>query len=84
MKFAKLCHDFEGSGLPTNLTVINDELDILISNKKQKHAINSQKVSVLSRRKFAELIFGEDHPYGIDVKNEHFDLINVSIICKPS
>lgn len=61
-------------------TFINDELDILISNKKQKHAINSQKVSVLSRRKFAELIFGEDHPYGIDVKNEHFDLINVSII----
>jgi zinc protease len=61
-------------------TFINDELEILISNKKQKHAINSQKVSVLSRRKFAELIFGEDHPYGIDVKNEHFDLINISII----
>ncbi len=61
-------------------TFLNNELEILITNKKQKHAINSQKVNVLARRKFATLIFGEDHPYGVDVKNEHFDSINTSMI----
>jgi len=41
-----------------------DEFDIYISNKKQKHIVNSEKVNVLARRRFTELIFGEKHPYG--------------------
>lgn len=57
-----------------------EELNILINNKKQKHAINSQKVSVLARRRFSELVFGANHPYGVDVKMSDFDTINTTTI----
>ncbi|MBI2721340.1 MAG: insulinase family protein [Bacteroidetes bacterium] len=57
-----------------------EELRILITNKKQKHQINSQKVSVIARRKFSELLFGEKHPYGIDVQEQDFDRINLKEI----
>lgn len=59
-------------------TFPQDEFQIHITNKKQKHQINSQKVSVLARRKFSELIFGEKHPYGIDVTDKDFDRINLN------
>jgi|JI7StandDraft_1071085.scaffolds.fasta_scaffold13718_4 zinc protease len=59
-------------------TFPEDEFKIHISNKKQKFAINSQKVNVLARRKFSELLFGETHPYGIDVKEQDFDRISNS------
>lgn len=51
------------------------EIDIHLANKKQKHLINSQKVSSLVRRRFSELLFGEKHPYGIDVKVSDFDTL---------
>lgn len=54
-----------------------DEFQIHINNKRQKHAINTQKVSVLARRKFSELLFGSKHPYGIDVVDADFDRINL-------
>lgn len=57
-----------------------EELNILINNKKQKHAINSQKVGVLARRRFSELVFGDNHPYGIDVKMSDFENINTDTI----
>jgi len=40
--------------------------------------VNSQKVSVLARRRFNELLFGDKHPYGIDVKDEDFDKIDTN------
>ncbi len=55
-----------------------DEFKIHVANKKQKHSINSQKVNVLARRKFVELLFGEKHPYGVDVKETDFDRLNIS------
>ncbi|MBK7817174.1 MAG: insulinase family protein [Sphingobacteriaceae bacterium] len=61
-------------------TFPKDEFDIYINNKKQKHLINSQKVSVLARRRFSELLFGEKHPYGADVKDGDFDRVNIDII----
>lgn len=51
------------------------EFRIHISNKHQKHTINSQKVSVLARRRFTELLFGEKHPYGIQVSDQDFERI---------
>jgi predicted Zn-dependent peptidase len=51
------------------------ELEIHLTNKKQKHLINSQKVSSLAKRKFTELLYGEGHPYGIDVKVGDFDTL---------
>jgi zinc protease len=55
-----------------------NEFKIHIANKKQKHAINSQKVSVLARRKFTELLFGPNHPYGRDVHESDFDRLQIS------
>ena len=60
-----------------NPTFPKDEFDIYLSNKKQKHLVNSQKVNVLARRRFSELIFGEQHPYGRDVKTEDFDRLTL-------
>lgn len=57
-----------------------NEFKIHIANKKQKFAINSQKVNVLARRRFTELLFGESHPYGIDVKEKDFDRISIAEI----
>lgn len=54
------------------------EFNVHIANKKQKHAINSQKVSVLARRKFTELLFGPTHPYGRDVHEGDFDRISIN------
>ena len=54
-----------------------NEFKIHITNKKQKNAINSQKVSVLARRKFTEALFGANHPYGKDVSQSDFDRVNV-------
>jgi zinc protease len=63
-------------------TFPKDEFDIYINNKKQKHLINAQKVSVLARRRFSELLFGENHPYGRDARDEDFDKVNTDIIRK--
>ncbi len=57
-----------------------NEFRIHIINKKQKNAINAQKVSVLARRKFTEALFGKDHPYGRDVHQEDFDRVNLEEI----
>lgn len=51
------------------------ELDTHLKNKKQKFLVNNQKVATLARKRFSELIFGEKHPYGIDVKEPDFELI---------
>ena len=55
-----------------------NEFRIHLANKRQKHAINSQKVSVLARRRFTELLFGEEHPYGRGVKDNDFDRISIA------
>ncbi len=57
-----------------------DEFKIHVTNKKQKHLINSQKVDILARRRFSELVFGEKHPYGIQVQDSDFDRVNVAEI----
>ena len=57
-----------------------EEFKIHIQNKKQKHFINSQKVDVLVRRNFSELIFGHNHPYGVNVKDNDFERINMNEI----
>lgn len=59
-------------------TFPESEFKIHITNKRQKHAINSQKVNILARRKFTELLFGQEHPYGIDVKDDDFDTITLA------
>jgi len=54
------------------------ELEIHLKNKKQKFLVNNQKVATLARKKFSELVFGEQHPYSRDVKDANFETINKS------
>jgi predicted Zn-dependent peptidase len=56
------------------------EFDIMISNRKQKHIINSKKVNMLVRREFNKLIFGAKHPYGIEVHDNHFDELQLQSV----
>jgi zinc protease len=51
-----------------------------LATRRQKHAINSQKVNILARRRFTELLFGASHPYGRDVREKDFDRISLEEI----
>jgi len=67
--------------LPVVEQVIKDamfpqsELETHLKNKKQKFLVNNQKVATLARKRFCELVFGEQHPYGRDVKDADFEKI---------
>lgn len=52
-----------------------NELNIKIQNKKQEFIVNSKKVKNIARRKFNELLFGENHPYGKFVNEADYDTI---------
>ena len=56
-----------------NATYPQEEVDTYLINKKQKFLVNSQKVDMLARRIYSELLFGKTHPYGLEVKAEDFD-----------
>ena len=53
----------------------DNELSTYLNNKKQAYLISLQKVSHIARRKFAGLIYGETHPYGMQVSENTFDEI---------
>lgn len=57
-----------------------DEFKIHLANKKQKHLINSQKVDIIARREFSQLLFGKNHPYGVQVKDSDFERITLDEI----
>lgn len=67
--------------LPVVEQVIKDavfpqsELETHLKNKKQKFLVNNQKVATIARKRFGELVFGEKHPYGRDVKDNDFEKI---------
>ena len=63
-------------------TFPQEELDIHLQNKKQKFHVNNQKVANVARKRFVELLFGEKHPYGINVKEMDFDVINRELLKK--
>jgi predicted Zn-dependent peptidase len=69
------------STLPIVEQIIKDsvfpqqELDTHIRNKKQTFLVNNQKVGNVARKHFTELLFGEYHPYGINVKETDFDFV---------
>jgi zinc protease len=71
--------------LPSTLPVVQDiirnasfpenEFKIYLTNKRQKFLVDNDKVSVLARRKFNELLFGNKHPYGVKSELPDFDLL---------
>lgn len=50
-----------------------EEITTYLTNKKQKFLVGSQKVDVLARRTYSELLFGNKHPYGMEVRVEDHD-----------
>jgi predicted Zn-dependent peptidase len=61
-----------------NAAFPQEELNTHLTNKKQKFYVNNQKVANVARKRFSELIFGEKHPYGINVQESDFEVINRS------
>lgn len=69
--------------LPQTLPLLNEiiteaifpekELDIYITQNKQKLLINSEKVDYLARKHFNKHIFGSNHPYGYFTEPQHYD-----------
>lgn len=59
--------------LMKNAIYPQEEIDTYLINKRQKFLVGSQKVDVLARRKYSELLFGKTHPYGLEVKAEDHD-----------
>ena len=49
------------------------DLETLKQNRKQQFIINNEKVKFLAKRKFNELIFGPQHPYGKLSIEQDFD-----------
>jgi zinc protease len=49
------------------------ELDIHLAKRKQQFLIEQEKVNTLARQRFFEVLFGEHHPYGRQVKVAHYD-----------
>ncbi len=74
------------STLPIVEQVIKDavfpqqELTTHLTNKKQKFLVNKQKVANVARKRFTELLFGEKHPYGINVKDDDFEKIGIPVL----
>ncbi|MCX6257202.1 MAG: pitrilysin family protein [Bacteroidia bacterium] len=55
-----------------------NELSILINNRKQGFIIEGNKVKVLAQRKFLLALFGENHPYGQKAEAGDFDTVSKS------
>jgi len=53
------------------------EFDVWLDAKKSAYAVNSQKTDYLTSARFPSLLFGDDSPYGIYVKDTHFGLLTV-------
>ncbi|MEK6616062.1 MAG: pitrilysin family protein [Bacteroidota bacterium] len=50
-----------------------NEWDVYRKNKQQAFIVNNKKVSFVSQKKFSELLFGNEHPYGHNVTEDDFD-----------
>ena len=62
-----------------NPTFPEDKIQTFIHKKHQQYSIEAQKVEVISQKKFASILFGGFHPYGISAEPEDFLKINKDI-----
>ncbi|MGP8214991.1 MAG: M16 family metallopeptidase [Bacteroidia bacterium] len=49
------------------------ELDVFLTNKKQRFLVEDKKVRAVAARNFPALLFGDTHPYGHVTKIEEYD-----------
>lgn len=61
-----------------NATFPAEEFGIYLDNRKQKFIVDTDKVSTLARRRFSELLYGENHAYGSSTKITDFSRITRS------
>ncbi len=57
-----------------------EELDIFRQNMKQKLTVNLKKCDFVAGRKIDELLFGENHPYGVCSESEDYDALTIEAI----
>ena len=50
-----------------------EELDIVLNNKKQGFLVDNKKGSYISRTRFSSILFGADHNYSYKLQLEDFD-----------
>jgi zinc protease len=56
-----------------NASYPEEEVKIHLENGKQKMLVNQEKVGFLARKRFATLLFGAQHPYGIQAELSDFN-----------
>lgn len=56
------------------------ELQTIVQNSKQKLLVNLEQNDYIAQRNFNRLIFGEQHPYGYNVRAMDFDQVNSSVL----
>jgi len=49
------------------------EFKTYLQNRKQRFIVNLEKVGIVASKKFNEMLFGNDHPYGHNVTLNDFD-----------
>lgn len=54
-----------------------DEFAVWLDAKKSAFSVNSHKTDYLASARFPAALFGADSPYGIYVKEDHFDRLSV-------
>lgn len=54
------------------------EYDLYLQKKYEEFVFEGEKVKTIASRAFSETIFGAEHPYGKQLKKEHFDTISLS------
>ncbi len=59
-----------------NATFPESEIELYVQNKYQTYLIERQKTNAVSHEVFYETIFGENHPYGINITEKEFKDIN--------
>ena len=61
-------------------TFPQNEFEIYLRKRYEEFVIEGEKVKTLATRLFGETIFGADHPYGRQLRQEHFKLIDLEQI----
>jgi zinc protease len=73
--------------LPQMLELVNEvitkpsfpehEYELYLQKKYEEFVFEGEKIKTIASRNFGETIFGADHPYGKQLKTEHFKLITL-------
>ena len=60
----------------TDAVFPENELSVFKQNNIQRLAVQNEKVSVVSRKKFNEIIFGAKHPYGHSTTSDDYEQLD--------